>query len=877
MKIEGTGESEFLYGSSFDDEIYGYGGSDTLEGGLGNDLLDGGLNSNSKYSDFNIASYRRADSAVVVQMQAEDTSKGSATGGAGNDVLTNIQGIIGSEYDDTLMANWVEGGLGDDKLYGLIPNFATVSYQGAVGGVVVNLKEGTATGGEGNDTLIDFISVYDSNFDDSLTGDDNDNRLSGSLGNDTLNGGGGADWLSDSYGNNQLDGGLDNDTLYGGSGNDTLIGGGGNDTFYGSFYSSSGNDVLNGGEGDDILKDYRVVNLQNGTATNGIGSTAAISSIENIVGTSGNDVFIGNTSANGFGDLLYASSSGTGTGKDTDYDYILDYGGGTTIASGGGDDTILIISSDLDSTYDLGNNVIDTGAGDDKITFETSDLIPTNYSTITGGAGVETYFLKGSAALVITDFTVGVGGDIINASYLASLTGHSNLNDLISLGYMQLVDYSGSTLLQWDKDGSTATNYDWQNLVLLQNVPVTAFMFDNFIIRDNQVPTILASFWEPLASSEDGQQVTVSFIDLNRHAQHFDIDGAVSRYVIKAVSSGSLKIGTDVSTAMPWNATTNNIIDAAHNAYWTPATNAIGTLDAFTVTVDNSGLISSEPVPAKIAVINHTPVLKAPAVIKYIDTVFNDNFATATRKLLAIDNEHDKIKYSILDGIDNGDGTISKTSPYGVLSLTETTGSYRFVPNDARIEALKKTSSVSFTVTAYDEMSYDSETLTIKFVQKGATESNKNDTLIGGSGNNSFDALAGDDIIKGFSGADTLTGGLGIDKLTGGKGADSFKFNSPDETGITDNTRDVIVDFNHWQKDKIDLSTIDANTTVNGDNAFAAPVVGNHFAGTFTSPASLFFEQSTHILYANNDGDASADFSILLTGVNRLEAADFVF
>lgn len=893
MRIEGSEASEILNGLYYYNEIYGYAGddtinggewNDTLEGGLGNDLLDGGLNTNSKYSDFNIASYRTAASAVVVQMQAEDTSKGSATGGAGNDLLINIQGIIGSEYDDTLMANWVkgglgddtvmanwvEGGLGDDKLYGLTPHLAVVSYGDAVEGVVVNLQTGTATGGAGNDTLNGFISVSDSQYDDSLIGDDNDNKLTGSTGNDTLNGGGGADLLSDSNGNNLLDGGLDNDALIGGSGNDTLLGGNGNDTFYGSY----GNDVINGGEGDDTLSNYQVVNLLNGTAlqqksnkSNDFqGTWITIASIENIEGTGSNDVFIGNTSTNVF-------TQGAG-GKDSDYDYIQDYGGGTTIASGAGNDTILIISSDLDSTYDLGNNIIDAGSGNDNITLETSDLIPGNVSTITGGAGVDTYFLKGLAALVITDFTVGVGGDIINASYLASLTGHSNLTDLISLGYLQLVDYSGSALLQWDKDGSTATNNNWQNLALLQNVPVTSITLDNFIIRDNQVPTIPASFGAPLASIEGNQQVTIRFIDLNQHAQHFDIDGAVSRYSIKTISSGSLKIGTDESTALPWDATTNNIIDAVHNAYWTPATNTSGTLDAFTVTVDNSGPISMDPVPAKIIV---KPVLKMPEVITYNDTIFNDNFAMATGTLLGTGNL-DKIKYGISGGFDNGDGTVSYISSFGELILTEATGNYRFVPNDAGIEALENKASVSFTVTAAaDDVSSDSETLTINIVaRKGITESNKNDTLNGGSANNSFDALAGDDIIKGFSGADTLVGGLGADKLSGGKGADSFKFNSPDETGITDNTRDVIVDFNHWQKDKIDLSTMDANTTVNGDNAFTAPVVGNHFAGTFTSPASLFFEQSTHILYANVDEDVNADFSILLTGVNRLVAADFV-
>ncbi len=199
MKIEGTEASEVLNGTTGYDEIYGYAGDDTiigglggdtLVGGLGNDLLDGWVNGNINDSAFNVASYWTADSAVVVQMQEEDPSKGTATGGAGNDTLINILGIIGSNYDDTLTGYLVEGGLGNDMLYGLIPSvaavesYAVVSYVGAAEGVVVNLKEGTATGGEGNDTLIGFSSVSDSKNDDSLTGDDNDNRLYGSFGND---------------------------------------------------------------------------------------------------------------------------------------------------------------------------------------------------------------------------------------------------------------------------------------------------------------------------------------------------------------------------------------------------------------------------------------------------------------------------------------------------------------------------------------------------------------------------------------------------------------------------------------------------------------------------------------------------------------------
>ncbi len=131
-------------------------------------------------------------------------------------------------------------------------------------------------------------------------------------------------------------------------------------------------------------------------------------------------------------------------------------------------------------------------------------------------------------------------------------------------------------------------------------------------------------------------------------------------------------------------------------------------------------------------------------------------------------------------------------------------------------------------------------------------------------------------ILTGNKGINILSGGIGADTLTGGLGADQFKFNTEAETGITPGARDSVVDFSHAQGDKINLSAIDADTAFTGNNAFSAPTVGGTFSGVFANPGELYFDKTTHILYGNNDADSTADFSVLLTGVNSLAAADFV-
>lgn len=70
-----------------------------------------------------------------------------------------------------------------------------------------------------------------------------------------------------------------------------------------------------------------------------------------------------------------------------------------------------------------------------------------------------------------------------------------------------------------------------------------------------------------------------------------------------------------------------------------------------------------------------------------------------------------------------------------------------------------------------------------------------------------------------MEGNDVMYGGTGADILIGGGNADRFIFKTLAESAGT--TFDLIRDFMTSERDKIDLSTIDASTLAAGNQAFA--------------------------------------------------------
>ena len=131
----------------------------------------------------------------------------------------------------------------------------------------------------------------------------------------------------------------------------------------------------------------------------------------------------------------------------------------------------------------------------------------------------------------------------------------------------------------------------------------------------------------------------------------------------------------------------------------------------------------------------------------------------------------------------------------------------------------------------------------------------------------------GDNRLNGGAGSDTLTGGLGHDVLIGGKNADRFDFGSVKDSSSGKN-RDVILDFSHKDRDRIDLRDIDANSDKAKDQAF--DLIGTKkFTG---DEGDLRIEKSGKHLFVlgDVDGDKSADFSIDLGGIGGLVGKDFL-
>ncbi|MCH7373535.1 VCBS domain-containing protein [Aeromonas sp. MR16] len=154
--------------------------------------------------------------------------------------------ILGTSVNNLPGADRIDGGAGDDILFGDALHFAGIAGEGYA---AVKSYVAAQLGRDVLDADVHrYIQEHAADFDQSANNDKADVLLGGD-GNDILFGQGGDDFLYGGAGNDILFGGSGNDTLFGEAGNDTLYGGTGNDILSGG----AGNDVLSGGLGNDIL------------------------------------------------------------------------------------------------------------------------------------------------------------------------------------------------------------------------------------------------------------------------------------------------------------------------------------------------------------------------------------------------------------------------------------------------------------------------------------------------------------------------------------------------------------------------------------------------------------------------------------------------
>lgn len=178
------------------------------------------------------------------------------------------------------------------------------------------------------------------------------------------------------------------------------------------------------------------------------------------------------------------------------------------------------------------------------------------------------------------------------------------------------------------------------------------------------------------------------------------------------------------------------------------------------------------------------------------------------------------------------------------------------------------TQTLAITVTNAASESTFTGTASSNTLNGGAAD----DSVYGLGGTDTLSGLGGADLLDGGAGNDTLVGGAGADQLLGGAGADKFRYDSASES--TAGSCDIIFDFSRSQGDRIQLTGIDSNTLVGGDQNFA--FIGTAaFAGV---AGELRYEKvgGNTFVYGDTDGDAVADFQLQINGELTMFSSDFL-
>jgi Ca2+-binding RTX toxin-like protein len=478
--LAGDANSNSLFGEQGDDQIFGGGGDDILVGGAGADQLDGG-------TGFNYASF---GAAITVSLANASLNTGEAAG----DTYVNVQGLLGSSYNDTLYGdgsvNVIQGGAGNDTIYGGGGNDLLT---GGEGDDVLIAGKGTSQlyGDVGADTF-KFVSAGDSQkteqiapteLKDFQTGVDKIDisaiqpqsfqilqengfytlaavTASGTLyvrstsafvANDVITSVAGQ-MLTGGAGYDQLAGGVGADVLIGKGGGDNLTGGAGPDTFRYQAASDSTPSAY------DILADFQhgvdkidltavaptyisLLHSQGATfifpsTSGGQMQIAAIGDVEGndiLTGAATNYYIVGDNTAATLIGGAYSDAIVGGTANDT----LIGGASGDALFGGAGANTFAYASAADSNNTDL-DIIHDFKAGVDKL--DLSGLAPSNVSilhynggTFINGGGVGGAFQIGSIASIDGSDILGLtnGVYIVGENLAATLIGSAKDDTIV--------------------------------------------------------------------------------------------------------------------------------------------------------------------------------------------------------------------------------------------------------------------------------------------------------------------------------------------------------------------------------------------------------------------------------------------------------------
>ena len=426
--IDGRGGSDRICGGGGNDVLKGGPGSaDRLEGGSGNDTLDGGKGTDLLSGGTGSDRFKGGAGTDILDYSGSangidaDLAEGAITGDGNDTVVSSVEGLFGSNDNDSLLGDdsgqflygqdgddTINGRGGDDTIGGEAGNDALngggsvglgdiLDMNGAPEGVTVDVGQGISSG-YGNDTLRDFEIVLGSDHDDLLIGGDGNDLMLGADGNDDLRGlAGDYDILRGGNGDDVMDGGegvldfvsfpfADSPVVANlitgvatGEGNDTFVGiealGGSHgfgdvlqgDELTNMFFGFGGDDEITGGDGVDVV----LFGLANGPVTLDLAEGTAVgegndslAEVEGVYGSQFGDTLVGDEGDNILNGWLGNDVIRGGPGDD----YMSGETGNDSFDGGpGGYDMVDFLLAPGALTVDLSAGTA-TGEGNDTLT-----------------------------------------------------------------------------------------------------------------------------------------------------------------------------------------------------------------------------------------------------------------------------------------------------------------------------------------------------------------------------------------------------------------------------------------------------------------------------------------------------------------------------
>ncbi|TGD96773.1 calcium-binding protein [Methylobacterium nonmethylotrophicum] len=429
-----------VIGSTFNDILQGNNFDNVIEGYGGTDTIRGGLGSDT-------VSFSSIGRSVTIDLASLYTYDG-----VNYSFLQSIENAIGSNRNDSIFGdsgnNVLDGHGGADLINGELGS-DTVSFASTSRGVIIDLVNQLTWDGVDNSRLVSIENAIGTTANDILVGDNGDNILEGYGGRDTVRGGNGSDTISFASSERSVIIDLANQVTWDFTNNTFLesienaVGSTGNDTLSGD----SGNNVLDGHGGADLIRGGSGSDTVSFASTDR-GVIVDLSSQRTWDGVNNSDLQSIENAIGTRSNDIFGGNSG---------DNVFDgFGGQDTIRGGSGNDTVSFASAsrgviiDLGSqvTWDYSNNSYLTGI-ESAIGSAYDDIIgpadfrtgsPSGFLTGNGGSDTFSFTYRGFGTQTITDFQATSGQGHDTLQYARGL--FTNDNPLTSA-----IAFDGGTLL----------------------------------------------------------------------------------------------------------------------------------------------------------------------------------------------------------------------------------------------------------------------------------------------------------------------------------------------------------------------------------------------------------------------------------------------